>query len=51
MKNITDYGHIFNPIVVNESYQIIDGQGRWISRMMQIRRKSNEKHPDYWQHI
>ena len=29
MKNITDYGHIFNPIVVNESYQIIDGQGRF----------------------
>ena len=29
MKSITDYGYIFNPIVVNESYQIIDGQGRF----------------------
>ena len=29
LKSITEYGYIFNPIVVNESYQIIDGQGRF----------------------
>lgn len=29
LKSVTDYGYIFNPIVVNESYQIIDGQGRF----------------------
>lgn len=29
LKSINEYGYIFNPIVVNESYQIIDGQGRF----------------------
>ena len=29
LKSINESGYIFNPIVVNESYQIIDGQGRF----------------------
>ena len=28
LKSINKYGYIYNPIVVNEHYQIIDGQGR-----------------------
>lgn len=29
LNSINAYGYIFNPIVVNELYQIIDGQGRF----------------------
>lgn len=28
LKSINTYGYIYNPIVVNEKYEVIDGQGR-----------------------
>lgn len=28
VKSISTYGYIYNPIVVNEKYEVIDGQGR-----------------------
>lgn len=28
MRSINEFGYIYNPIVVNEHYQVIDGQGR-----------------------